>query len=198
MNTTILLHKFSVEEYYHLAEKGILQEDERVELIDGKIIDMAPVGSIHTSCVNRLNYLFAELAKRAIVSIQNPIRIGEFSEPQPDIALLKYRNDFYAGHHPVADDVLLLIEVADSSLEYDREEKIPLYGRAGIPEVWLVNLIENCIEMFRSPSPEGYKNVMKFFHKQVVSPESFPDIRLTVEQILGGSGTAKADITIKE
>ncbi|MFO0794626.1 MAG: Uma2 family endonuclease [Candidatus Brocadiaceae bacterium] len=196
MNTTILLHKFSIEEYCRLSEKGILQEDERVELIDGKIIDMTPVGSVHTSCVNRLNYLFAKLAKRTIVSVQNPIRIGEFCEPQPDIAILKYRNDFYAEHHPVADDVLLLIEVADSSLEYDREEKIPLYGRAGIPEVWLVNLIENCIEMFRSPSSEGYKNIMKFFHKHIISPESFPDIRLTVEQILGGSGTAKAGLSM--
>jgi Uma2 family endonuclease len=167
---------------------GLLQEDERVELVGGKIIDMAPIGSRHASCVKRLIHLFAEkLKKRGIVSAQDPIQIEEFSELQPDVALLKYRGDFYAGKHPTSEDVLLLIEVSDSSLEYDREIKIPLYAGASVHEVWLVNLMENCVEVYCCPSGTGYEVATKFFHKQIVSPTCFPDISLAVDQVVGES-----------
>lgn len=188
MNTTLQVHKFTVDEYHKLSDVGLLQEGERVELVGGEIIDMAPIGSKHASCVKRLIHLLTEkLKKRGIVSAQDPIQIEEFSELQPDVALLKYRSDFYAEKHPTSKDVLLLIEVSDSSLEYDKETKIPLYAGAAIQEAWLVNLMENCVEVYSFPSGTGYEVVTKFFHKQIVSPKCFPDMSLAVDQVVGES-----------
>ncbi len=136
-------YRFTVEDYHKMAEVDILGEDDRVELIDGEIIEMAPIGRLHAVCVVRLTDLFGEtLRRRAIVWAQNPIGLGERSEPQPDLALLRWRPNFYADADPRPEDVLLIIEVADTSLAYDRDIKVPLYARAGIPEVWLVDLNE--------------------------------------------------------
>lgn len=187
MRTETLLHKFDIETYHQLISAGILHEDDRVELIEGRIVDMTPIGSRHSACVKRLNNFFSQkLHGRAIVSVQDPIQLSkEQSEPQPDIALLRYRDDFYSNELPGAENILLLIEVADTSLEYDRETKIPLYAKAQIQEVWLLNLPENCIELYSSPSPEGYEIRRIVRHNEAVSPKSFPDINVTADHILG-------------
>lgn len=188
MGTETLIHRFDLETYHRLISAGILREDDRVELIEGRIVDMTPIGTRHAACVNRLNSLFSQkLQGRAIVSIQNPVQLlEEQSEPEPDITLLKYREDFYSDELPKAVDVLLIIEVTDSSLVYDREIKIPLYARANIQEAWLINLPENCIETYSSPSAGGggYEIRRIARNSQAISLKSLPDVSLTVNQIL--------------
>lgn len=153
-------HRLTVQEYYRMAEVGLLAPDARVELIEGEIIDMAPIGSRHAATVNRLARLLnAAVNDLAVVSVQAPIRLGERSEPQPDLALLKPRADFYAQSHPTPADVLLVIEVSDTTLRYDRSVKVPLYARHGVPEVWVIDLEGNLIHFFRSPSGEAYADV---------------------------------------
>src|SRR5262249_41606502 len=143
---------FTVDEYHRMAEVGILTEDDRVELIDGEIIKMSPIGSYHVACVNRLTaVLIPKVGGAAIVSVQNPIRIDDYSEPEPDIAILRHRDDFYSQSLATANDVLLVIEVADSSLEYDRTVKLSTYSRAGLPEFWIVDLQADEIEAYSEP-----------------------------------------------
>ncbi|MCS7207323.1 MAG: Uma2 family endonuclease [Dehalococcoidia bacterium] len=178
--------RFTVDEYHRLAQAGILGEDDRVELLDGEILVMAPISSRHAAAVNRLNALFSALVRRqAVVAVQNPVRLSLYSEPQPDIALLRPRPDFYASAHPQPPDVLLLVEVADASLPYDREVKLPLYARAGIPEVWLVNLASDTVEVYRSPSPQGYEDAHTLPRGQRLSPHLLPQVSVAVEDILG-------------
>jgi len=163
---------------------GILTEDDRVELLEGEVFAMAPISSRHAACVNNLARIFQEkLGKKAIVSVQNPIRIGEHSEPQPDIALLKPRPDFYFSQLPGPEDVLLLVEVAETSVSYDRDLKIPLYSRAGIPEVWLVDLESRTITVFADPQAQGYAEEQVFRSKQVLFSRVLPDLRFTVREI---------------
>ncbi len=184
--TELSFHRFTIEEYHKLAEVNILNEDDRVELIEGRIFDMTPIGSLHAACVKRLIDLFAErLQKRAIISVQDPIDLNKQTEPEPDIAILKRRPDFYAERHPIPYDILLVIEVADTSIEYDRTIKIPLYARANIKEVWFVNLLENTVEVHLGPSPEGYKQITEYQNNQGISPKNFPDIIVTASEILG-------------
>ena len=134
-------HRLSTEDYHRMGEAGIFEVGERVELIDGEIIDMTPIGSRHASVVNRLSrLLFAAVGERAIVSVQNPIALGDNSEPEPDFALLRARDDFYAEATARAEDVLLVIEVADTTLAYDRDVKLPLYARHGVAETWLIDV----------------------------------------------------------
>lgn len=143
-------HKLDVDSYYRMAEVGVLRPEDRVELIDGDIIDMAPVSAGHASVVNRLTRaLVIACGDKAIVSVQNPVRLDRFNQPQPDFALFRPRDDFYAARMAGAADVLLLIEVADSSVEYDRTVKLPLYARFGIPEYWLVNLGDRVLDAYR-------------------------------------------------
>ena len=151
-------HKLNVHDYHRMADAGILGEDDRIELIDGDLIDMAPIGPGHAAIVNGLNEaLVMACAGRAIVSPQNPIRLDRSSEPQPDLAVLRRRADFYAaGEPPGPADVLLLIEVADSSLRFDRTVKLPLYARAGIAELWIVDLHRRALDAYRRPAGDGY------------------------------------------
>ena len=177
---------FTVHEYYQMAQAGILSEDDRVELIEGEIIEMAAIGSRHAACVDRLNHFFSgHTAGQAIVRIQNPIHINVRSEPQPDLALLRFRPDFYAAAHPGPQDILLVVEVADTSVGFDRETKIPLYARAGIPESWLVHLPESRIEAHRQPTPTGYQEVIRLARGMRLTPLAFPDLVLAVDDILG-------------
>ena len=186
---TIVRHRFSVEDYHRMAQAGILGEDDRVELIDGEIMEMAPIGPAHAGTVLRLTTLLGQrLQGQALVSVQNPIRLGEHSEPQPDLCLLRPRHDYYRSSHPTAADVLLLIEVAEASAEYDREVKVPLYGRHGVGEVWLVDLGEGVIEVYRGPGAEGYGEVMVVGRGQTLSPLAFPDLGLSAEELLGPQG----------
>ncbi len=153
----VTTYRFSVDDYYKMAEAGILHEDDRVELIEGEVITMTPIGSRHAACVSRINKLFSRaLSDAVILRVQDPIRLDDFNEPEPDLALVAFRADFYAEQHPRPEDVLLAIEVADSSLAYDRETKIPLYARSGIREVWLVDLQYGEITVYRQPTLEGY------------------------------------------
>ena len=168
-----------------MAEAGILTEDDRVELINGEIIRMAAIGSRHAACVSRINALFSRLlAGHATISVQNPVRLGDLSEPEPDLALLLPREDFYAGAHPGPGDVLLLIEVADSSLDFDRQTKVPLYATAGIAELWIVNLAQRQVEVFRGPGQQGFDQRREVTDGHL-TPLSFPDIAVTLADILG-------------
>jgi Uma2 family endonuclease len=143
-----------------MAEAGVLAEDERVELIEGEIIAISPIGNRHIVCVNRLNWMFSSLVSgAAIVSVQNPIRLDQHSAPQPDIALLKFRDDFYSGTPPGPSDVLLVVEVSDTTLDYDRRTKIPLYAKAGIPEAWIVDLHNGSIEVYTHPAGNVYSRL---------------------------------------
>jgi Uma2 family endonuclease len=186
MSLQIVKRQFNVTEYNRMAETGILSEDDRVELIEGEIIEMSPIGSRHAACVRRLDALFnRQLAGAAQVSAQNPILLDEYSEPQPDIALLKPRHDFYAEAHPLPSDVWLIVEVADTSIEYDRKVKAPLYAQAGIPEMWLVNLAEETIEVYTQPENGAYQKAGSFARGDSFSSTIFRELRLSVEDILG-------------
>ena len=177
---------FTVDEYHRMGEAGILREDDRVELIEGEIITMSPIGSHHAACVKRLNEQLSRLLTgRALVGIQDPILLNDSSEPQPDLTILRRRDDFYAAAHPHATDVQLLIEVADTSITYDREGKLPIYARAGIPEVWIVNLSAEVVETYNEPLRGAYKNSHTFRRGESVTPLSFPDIAIPVANILG-------------
>ncbi|MGH3371519.1 MAG: Uma2 family endonuclease [Nocardioidaceae bacterium] len=174
-------HRFSVDEYHGTS----FDEDSRVELLAGEIIDMAPIGSRHAACVKRTAELFhTHLAGRAIVGVQDPVRLGDFSEPQPDIALLRPRSDYYSGAHPGAGDVLLVVEVGDSTAAWDAEHKLPAYASAGVAEVWLVDLPAGSVEVCRLPHGRGYQDRRVLSSSDQVSPAAFNDIVLEVASIL--------------
>ena len=185
ISTEVRPHRFTVDEYHKMGESGIFYEDDRVELIEGEIIDMAPIGSPHASTVARLVSLFsAALAEKVVIFPQNPVRLGKRSEPQPDIALLRPRSDFYQGAHPTPKDVLLLIEVSDTTLRYDRDRKIPLYARHRIPEVWLIDLQGERVEIYRQPSPEGYRQILRPARSEKLTPVLLPQIAIPVGKLL--------------
>lgn len=186
MSVQIARRHFNVTEYYRMTEAGILSESDRVELIDGEVIEMSPIGSRHAACVNRLTMLLAgELRQAAIVSVQNPIRLDESSEPQPDLCLLQPRTDFYAQAHPTPADVLLVIEVADSSVGFDREVKLPLYAQAVVPEVWLVNLPADIVEIYSQPASGKYQKSQELKRGEIVRSEAIPQISLDMNSVLG-------------
>ncbi len=186
MAVQLLRRKFTADQYERMAESGILLEDDRVELLDGEIVEMTPIGSRHAGCVNRLNGLFSStFQSRAIVTVQNPIRLDDLSEPQPDVALLKPRSDFYARAHPRPEDVLLVIEVIETSADYDRKVKLPLYAKAGIQEVWLVELSQGVVEAHRTPMKGRFSEVSRVRKGQKLSPSAFPDVSIAADDILG-------------
>lgn len=163
MSREISRRPFTVTEFEQMVEAGILNEDDRVELLDGDIVTMSPIGRRHAACVKRLNALFSRLFRgRAIVSVQDPIRLNDYSDPEPDIALLVPRDDFYATGHPGPKDVLLAVEVADRSLALDLGTKIPMYARARIAEAWLIDLKTDTITVFTEPKNGRYTTSAKF------------------------------------
>lgn len=167
-----------------MGEVGILTEQDRVELLDGEVVKLSPIGSRHARCVNRLNHaLVPAVTGRAIVSVQNPVLILPRSEPQPDLLVLAWRDDFYPDH-PRPADVLLLIEVADTSIGFDRDRKMPLYGRAGVPESWLVDLPSGLIEVHTRPGPDGYGVLRRVRPGDQLAPVALPDVSLDVAAIL--------------
>jgi Uma2 family endonuclease len=175
---------FNVDEYYQMARAGVLKPDDRLELIEGEIIKMSPIGSPHAACVSRLDDLLRHLSK-TMIRIQNPVRLNDFSEPVPDIALLRPREDYYAARHPVPKDVLLLIEVGDTTVLTDRNIKVPLYARAGIPEVWLINLPMKTVEVYSDPEENRYSKSRKYKRGEAVVAESISGLSLGVTEILG-------------
>lgn len=169
-----------------MADAGVFSEKDRLELIEGEVIDKSPISSHHAGCVTRLNtLLYRQPDLSAIVSVNNPVRIDEFSEPEPDIALLKPRDDFYSNAHPTPADVLLIVEVADTSVDYDRRVKLPVYARAGIPETWLMVLPKDIIEVHSQPVNGKYQKVQRLKRgKTLVSP-TVPGLSFKVDDLLG-------------
>jgi Uma2 family endonuclease len=177
-------HRFRVREYYRMGETGVLPPDARVELLAGEIIDMSPIGPFHGGAVGLLTQWFNELSRRRwLVWPQNPLHLDDYSEPQPDVMLLKPAPGNYTRQHPRPEDVFLLIEVADSTLETDRTEKLPAYGRAGVTEVWIVNLNNSTIEIYREPHFTGYARKTIVGPGQSAAPLAFPDAILDVTEL---------------
>ena len=181
---TLPRRNLSVDEFHRMGEAGILGEDDRIELIDGEMIEKAPFGPLHAAQVNILSSLLVRtVGERAIVSIQNPIALLPQNEPQPDIALLRQRADRYRSSLPSAADVLIIVEVADTTLRYDRDIKIPLYARHGIPEVWIVDLQGESVLVYRQPGPDGYGEVSTAPREGTLSPHALPDVALDLAEL---------------
>jgi Uma2 family endonuclease len=182
----IVRRKLDVFEYARMGEAGILHPEDRVELIEGELIAMAPIGERHAGTSIDLTMVLARaVGDRALVSVGNPVRLDRFNEPQPDFALLRPRAGGYRGHKPTPEDVLLLIELSDSTLRLDRTVKLPLYGAHGIFEFWIVNFADRVVEMCRGPTAAGYAEVTRHGADATIAPLALPDIALLVADIVG-------------
>ena len=176
--------RFTLAEYYRMAEVGILGEDDRVELINGEIVKMSPIGRLHRAFVGNLGQLLASrLIGRAVVWVQNPIVLAEDTEPQPDVTVLRPRAVPFKQREADAQDTLLLIEVADTSLAYDRATKLGLYAEAGIPEYWIVDCTGETVEVYRHPGRDGYRDVTRVVAPATVTLQAFPDVELSLAEI---------------
>jgi Uma2 family endonuclease len=185
MGATATRRRFSVDEYYCMGEAGILHPDERTELIRGEVWVMPPIGSGHATGGSRAERTFIlRLGDRAVVRGQYPIRLADDSEPQPDIVLARPDIDRYRTAHPGPEDILLVVEISDTTLARDRDVKVPLYAAAGIPETWLMNLPEDRIEAYRDPAPEGYRSITLVPRDGFVSPLAFPDVTIPCAELL--------------
>ena len=180
----LVRHKLTVADIHRMLDAGILHEGDRVELIDGQLLDMAPIGSDHATTVDRLTKaLVLACGDRAIVRVQNPVRLDDLNEPQPDFSILRPRPDGYRKGHPGPADVLLLVEVADSSLRFDRRVRLPLYARSGIPEVWIADLQRRVLETHRTPVDGTYADTAQHEPGGRVSPAFLPEAVLTLAGI---------------
>lgn len=184
MTVQIVRRPFTVADYARMRETGILSEDDRVELIDGEVRVMSPIGPIHAAIVKRLNTLLSRmLPDTVILSVQDPIQLNDYSEPQPDLAILQYRADFYAHAHPVADDVLLVIEVSDTTVEYDRDEKLSRYANANIPEAWLVDVNSDMVEQYLQPRNGKYLVKHLIERGDTLAAHAIPALQIDVDRI---------------
>jgi Uma2 family endonuclease len=180
----IVRRRFTVHDYHRMGEAGILHEDDRVELIEGEIVEMAAIGTRHFVCVNQLNRLLVRgVGDEAIVSVQNPVRLDEHTEPQPDLTVLRVRD--YRESLPMPGDVLLLIEVSDTTLAYDRGVKLPLYARAGILEVWIVDLAGEVIERHTGPSADGYRSFERARRGKKIESAVLPGLAFLADAVFG-------------
>jgi len=185
MTLQITRKQFTAAQYHQMIDVGILTERDRVELLQGEIIEMSPIGRQHAACVDRLTELFIrELGNSAIVRVQNPIQLSDRSEPQPDFAILRRRSDFYANGHPQPQDIFALIEVSDTTADFDRTVKVPLYAQNSIAEVWIVDLNAEVVQTYREPSSTGYQRVQDFYQGQRLAFRAFADIQFAVAQML--------------
>jgi Uma2 family endonuclease len=176
-------HRLTVEEYHRMGEAGIFDEDDRIELIDGELIDMAPIGTRYAYIVNLLTRFFVKQASdEKLVCIQNPVQLGDHGEPEPDVAIVVNRN--YAKQHPQSQDILLLIEVADASVEYERDKKIPFYAHYRVPEVWVVDLRRQRVEVHREPltAEKRYRDVVRFA-KGKLAAINIPEVEIVIENM---------------
>ncbi len=180
-------YRFTVADYHAMGEAGIFADGARVELIEGEVVEMCPIGPHHAGIVNRLTMLFARrFGDRAIVQVQNPVRLDDHSEPQPDIVLLRPRADFYASAHPTPDDTLLAIEVAESSLAFDRKVKAPLYATKGVPELWIIDVAGEAIEMYSQPQDtKGYAIIRRAQRGESIALPLPGAPEVAVEELLG-------------
>ncbi len=177
-------YKFTVDQYHKMGQANILQEDSRVELIEGEIIKMTPIGRKHAGIVDYLlNGPFSQLHKKAIVRVQGPIQLGEYNEPEPDLMVLKLRDDYYQTKAPDQNDVSLIVEVSDSSYPLDRQVKLPLYAKFEIPEVWIIDVEKQCVEIHRTPQDGLYQESKLYKGNETVSSQIIEEIKLTVQEI---------------
>jgi Uma2 family endonuclease len=185
VDAVLIRRRFTVAEYYCMGEAGILKPDERTELIEGEIIVMPPIGPAHSAGGSRAERTLHErLGRRAIIRSQNPVRLPDDSEPQPDIVLARMDPEDYRAAHPRPEDIYLVVEISDTTLISDREKKLPLYARAGIPETWLMNLPDDRIEVYRDPASEGYRSITLVPRDGAVSPIAFPDVTIPCAEML--------------
>ncbi|HEX8844656.1 MAG TPA: Uma2 family endonuclease [Pyrinomonadaceae bacterium] len=186
MSRQLAKYWITVDEYERMGEAGIFSSDARLELLEGSIYELPRIRPPHAACVTYLSMLFHRLFDRKfIVSSQDPIRLDDYSEPQPDVALLRWRDNYYRDGHPTPADVLLIIEVADSTVESDRSYKMPLYAKAGIPEAWLVNLPDERIELYAEPVSGTYQTTRNFIRGEEVQAHTIADLRVAVAEVLG-------------
>ncbi|MEX1257787.1 MAG: Uma2 family endonuclease [Gemmatimonadota bacterium] len=185
MPATLTTRRFTVDEYDRMIEAGILHSGERVELIEGEIVRMAAIGSRHAACVTRLNHIFArELGDRLGVRVQLPVRLSDASEPEPDIAIVRARPDFYADAHPRPDDAFLIVEVSETTVSFDMGGKSALYAAAGIAEYWVVDILADTIFVHRNPAGRSYLGVERHGRGQILRPLAFPDLQMAVDAVL--------------
>ena len=186
MSRQLAKHWITADEFEQMGRAGIFHPDARLELLEGGIYEMSPIGSPHAACVDFLNTFFnLHFGGKVIVRVQSSVRLDDFSEPQPDIALLRWRDDFYRHAHPTPADVLLVIEVADTTVETDRSYKMPLYAKAGIPEMWLVNLPDGRIELYAEPASGLYQISRNFTRGEEAQAHGLPDLRISVAELMG-------------
>jgi Uma2 family endonuclease len=186
MSLPISKYYFSVAEFERMGEAGVFTKDARLELIEGEILEMLPIGSRHAACVNFLSrFLNRTAGDIALVSVQNPIRLNDFSEPEPDLALLRLRDDFYRDAHPTPADVLLIIEVADTTLAYDRQVKAPLYAKSGIEEAWIINLAEEQVEIYSGLADGAYQTIVNFRRGDEARAHTIAGLTISVADVLG-------------
>jgi Uma2 family endonuclease len=186
MTVQILREKFTVGQYHQMIESGILTDRDHVELLQGEIIEMSPVGRQHAAYVDRLTELFVlELSSWARIRVQSPIRLSNNSEPQPDVAILQRRADFYAEGHPQPQDIFALVEVSDTTIEFDRTVKVPLYAQDNIAEVWIVDLNAEAVQVYREPVTACYQHVQTYHRGQSIASQVFADVQFAVDQLLG-------------
>jgi Uma2 family endonuclease len=186
MSAEIIKKRFTVDEYHRMVEVGILEPKERVELIDGEIVEMSPIGHRHWVRVTRVNTLFFKaFGDRAVVSVQNSVRLNDWTEPEPDLVVFKPRPDFYAGKRPTPQDISFVMEVADTSLRYDRNVKVPLFAAAGIPEVWVEDARNDLLYVYRDPRGGSYSVMIEAKRGDFISPLAFPDIQFPIDHLLG-------------
>lgn len=178
-------HRWTVDQYHRMGEVGLLDADARVELIEGEIVEMAPIGDVHAATSNRLTRLLVlGVGERGIVAVGNPVRLSLHSEPQPDFSVLRPRAD-YQTRGPRPEDVMLAVEVSDTTLRRDRRVKLALYATAGIPEFWIVNLEAGEVEIYRSPGGDAYAFVERKRPGDVATIEALPGVTIAISQILG-------------
>jgi len=177
---------FTVRDFYQIGEARILRDDDRVELLAGEVVEIPPIGSRHAASVDRLHRMLHDglVESAVIVRVQNPIRLDEHSEPQPDLAVTRFRSDFYRDAHPGPADVFLVIEVADTSADLDRDVKVPLYARAGIPEVWVVDLAARAVDVYRGPSLQGYEHHRRMGFADRLIPDQWPTFQIAVSDVV--------------
>lgn len=187
MTVELKRRRFTLEEYHRMGEVGIFHEDDRVELIEGEIVEMSPIGPLHAATVDRIAHVFSRrLGEQVIVRVQNPVEFTTLvSEPEPDVTLLLPKPDFYASGHPGPADILLVVEVMDSTVAYDSGVKLRLYARAGIVEVWLVNVNTRRIEVHRRLTADRYGESHVFGEDDSLAPNAFPDVVFTGREVLG-------------
>lgn len=186
MTIQITRRQFTVDDYYRMLHAGILTEDDRVELIDGEIREMSAIDAVHAGNVKRISQILnRQIGDRFIISVQDPVRLDDRNEPQPDVAVLRWHDDFYDEQHPTPADVLLIIEVANTSLAYDRTEKVPKYAAAGIPEVWLADVTQRAVEQYAQPVAGAYTYKRVLRRGSAVQATQIPGLELPIERIFG-------------